>query len=62
VGPWREFRRDSGAYFYDPQRINGTVGAGLSADIPGGEFEAREVSPKFACRCSLVVVAPVIST
>ncbi|HEY6643321.1 TonB-dependent receptor plug domain-containing protein [Povalibacter sp.] len=54
-GPWRslpagdiqwalgmEFRRESGAYRYDPQRINGAVGAGSGADIPGGDFEARE--------------------
>ena len=37
-----EFRRDSGAYVYDPQRIEGAVGAGLNSDIPGGEFDARE--------------------
>ena len=37
-----EFRRDSGAYRYDPQRVGGTVSIGLAADIPGGSFEARE--------------------
>jgi iron complex outermembrane recepter protein len=37
-----EFRRDSGAYQYDPQRVGGTVSIGLTADIPGGSFEARE--------------------
>jgi iron complex outermembrane recepter protein len=37
-----EFRRDSGAYRYDPQRVGGTVSIGLTADIPGGSFEARE--------------------
>ena len=37
-----EFRRESGEYLYDPQRISGAVGDGLSADIPGGSFEARE--------------------
>jgi iron complex outermembrane receptor protein len=37
-----EFRRDSGAYQYDPQRVGGTVGIPLTADIPGGSFEARE--------------------
>jgi iron complex outermembrane recepter protein len=37
-----EFRRDSGAYRYDPQRAGGTVGIPLAADVPGGSFEARE--------------------
>ena len=37
-----EFRRDSGAYQYDPQRVGGTVSIGLAADVPGGSFEARE--------------------
>ena len=37
-----EFRRDSGAYRYDPQRLGGTVGLPLAADTPGGSFEARE--------------------
>jgi iron complex outermembrane recepter protein len=37
-----EFRRDSGAYRYDPQRVGGTVSLPLAADVPGGSFEARE--------------------
>ena len=37
-----EFRRDSGAYRYDPQRVGGAVSLPLAADIPGGSFEARE--------------------
>jgi iron complex outermembrane recepter protein len=37
-----EFRRESGAYQYDPQRVGGTVSTGLAADIAGGSFEARE--------------------
>jgi outer membrane receptor protein involved in Fe transport len=37
-----EFRRDSGAYRYDPQRLGGIEGLPLAADIPGGSFEARE--------------------
>lgn len=37
-----EFRREAGAYRYDPQRISGAVGVGLGADIPGGEFDSRE--------------------
>jgi outer membrane receptor protein involved in Fe transport len=37
-----EFRRESGAYRYDPERVGGGVGDGLNADIPGGSFDARE--------------------
>ena len=37
-----EFRRDSGAYRYDPQRVGGVVSLPLAADVPGGSFEARE--------------------
>ena len=37
-----EFRRESGAYRYDPQRVGGTVSIGLAKDIAGGSFEARE--------------------
>ena len=37
-----EFRRESGAYQYDPQRVGGTVSIGLAEDIGGGSFEARE--------------------
>lgn len=37
-----EFRRESGAYQYDPRRVGGTVSIGLAGDIRGGTFEARE--------------------
>jgi iron complex outermembrane receptor protein len=37
-----EYRRESGAYRYDPQRVGGTVSVGLAQDIAGGSFEARE--------------------
>ena len=37
-----EFRRESGAYQYDPRRVGGTVSVGLAGDISGGTFEARE--------------------
>jgi len=38
-----EYRRESGAYRYDAQRLSGAVGDGLGADVPGGRFSAREV-------------------
>jgi iron complex outermembrane recepter protein len=37
-----EFRRDAGAYRYDPQRAGGILSLPLAADVPGGSFEARE--------------------
>ena len=37
-----EFRRDSGAFRYDPQRVGGVLSLPLAADVPGGSFEARE--------------------
>jgi len=38
-----EWRRESGAYDFDPLRASGTAGQGLNADIPGGSFDVREV-------------------
>ncbi|HKU16422.1 MAG TPA: TonB-dependent receptor [Steroidobacteraceae bacterium] len=37
-----EFRRDSGAYQFDPQRVGGTVSTGLAPYVPGGSFDALE--------------------
>jgi outer membrane receptor protein involved in Fe transport len=37
-----EFRRESGAYRYDPQRIGGTLSVPPATDVHEGDFEARE--------------------
>ncbi|MBC8026016.1 MAG: TonB-dependent receptor [Steroidobacteraceae bacterium] len=37
-----DFQHVSGAYRYDPRRVNGLVGAGTGTDVPGGSFDSRE--------------------
>ena len=37
------YRREAGHYRFDPLRAAGIVGSPLQADVPGGEFDTRDV-------------------
>ncbi len=52
------YRREAGRYRFDPLRATGIAGSPLQADVPGGDFDTREVYAEM--RASLLHDIPLV--